>query len=202
VLHAASLSRCFDHTQAPTKNSEKELRSVEGLHDRDQGVPAVPNILRSLDATDTALLSALQQDARISNAQLAAHAGVAPSTALVRLRGLRRSGVIRGFRAEVDPAAVGRPVQALVAVRLRAHDRAVIDSFARRVPYLPEVVQTFHVAGADDYVLHVAVPDAGRLRDFVLDHLTTHPAVGHTETSLVFTHTEGHRGPLAAEPSS
>ena len=156
----------------------------------------MPNILRQLDPTDRALLQALQDDARISNAQLAARAGVAPSTALVRLRGLLRAGVIRGFRADVDPAAVGRPVQALVAVRLRAHDRAVIDSFARRLPTLPEVVQTFHVAGADDYVLHVAVSDAERLRDFVLDHLTTHPAVGHTETNLVFTHSEGYRGPL------
>jgi DNA-binding Lrp family transcriptional regulator len=159
----------------------------------------VPNILRQLDETDRTLIEVLLQDARIANAQLAARVGVAPSTALVRLRALRRSGVIRGFRADVDPAAVGRPVQALVAVRLRAHDRAVIDSFARRLPTLPEVVQTFHVAGADDYVLHVAVPDAERLRDFVLDHLTTHPAVGHTETSLVFAHTEGHRGPLPDE---
>ena len=156
----------------------------------------MPNILRQLDATDHALIRALLADARISNAELAARAGVAPSTALVRLRALLRAGVIRGFRADVDPAAVGRPVQALVAVRLRAHDRAVIDSFARRLPTLPEVVQTFHVAGADDYVLHLAVPDAERLRDFVLDHLTTHPAVGHTETSLVFTHSEGYRGPL------
>jgi len=156
----------------------------------------MPKILRPLDPTDRALVAALLDDARISNAHLAERAGVAPSTALVRLRALRHSGVIRGYRADVDPAAVGRPVQALVAVRLRAHDRAVIDSFARRLPTLPEVVQTFHVAGADDYVLHVAVPDAERLRDFVLDHLTTHPAVAHTETNLVFAHSEGHRGPL------
>jgi DNA-binding Lrp family transcriptional regulator len=156
----------------------------------------VPNILRALDRTDRGLLAALLSDARIPNARLAEAAGVAPSTALVRVRALQRAGVIRGFRADVDPAAVGRPVQALVAVRLRAHDRAVIESFARRLPTLPEVIQTFHVAGADDYVLHVAVPDAERLRDFVLDHLTTHPAVAHTETNLVFTHSEGFRGPL------
>jgi DNA-binding Lrp family transcriptional regulator len=156
----------------------------------------MPNVVRPLDRTDLALVSALLRDARMPNARLAEQAGVAPSTALVRLRVLLRSGVIRGFRADVDPASVGRPVQALIAVRLRAHDRAVIDSFARRLPTLPEVIQTFHVAGSDDYVLHVAVPDAERLRDFVLDHLTTHPAVAHTETNLVFTHSEGYRGPL------
>ena len=156
----------------------------------------MPNILRSLDRVDLALVSALLRDARMPNSRLAQEAGVAPSTALVRMRALLRAGVIRGFRADVDPAAVGRPVQALISVRLRAHDRAVIDSFADRLPTLPEVVQTFHTAGADDYVLHVAVADATRLRDFVLDHLTTHPAVAHTETNLVFSHDEGHRGPL------
>lgn len=154
------------------------------------------NILRSLDRTDRALIAALLRDARMPNARLAEEAGVAPSTALVRIRSLVQAGVIRGFRADVEPAAVGRRVQALVAVRLRAHDRADIESFARRLPTLPEVVQTFHVAGADDYVLHVAVPSTERLRDFVLDHLTTHPAVAHTETNLVFTHSEGFRGPL------
>lgn len=156
----------------------------------------MPNHLRALDRTDLGLIAALLRDARMPNARLAEQAGVAPSTALVRLRMLLRSGVIRGFRADVDPASVGRPVQALIAVRLRAHDRAIIESFASRLPTLGEVIQTFHVAGADDYVLHVAVPDAEHLRDFVLDHLTTHPAVAHTETNLVFTHSEGNRGPL------
>jgi DNA-binding Lrp family transcriptional regulator len=169
---------------------------VEGSSTNSHVEVLMPNVVRPLDRTDLALVSALLRDARMPNARLAEQAGVAPSTALVRLRVLLRSGVIRGFRADVDPASVGRPVQALIAVRLRAHDRAVIDSFARRLPTLPEVIQTFHVAGSDDYVLHVAVPDAERLRDFVLDHLTTHPAVAHTETNLVFTHSEGYRGPL------
>jgi DNA-binding Lrp family transcriptional regulator len=174
----------------------KNLSSAEGSSIRSHLEALMPNVVRPLDRTDLALVSALLRDARMPNARLAEQAGVAPSTALVRLRVLLRSGVIRGFRAEVEPASVGRPVQALIAVRLRAHDRAVIDSFARRLPTLPEVIQTFHVAGSDDYVLHVAVPDAERLRDFVLDHLTTHPAVAHTETNLVFTHSEGYRGPL------
>lgn len=158
----------------------------------------MPKDRRPLDPTDLGIITALLRDARMPNARLAEEAGVAPSTALVRLRALLRSGVIRGFRADVDPASVGRPVQALIAVRLRAHDRGVIESFARRLPTLAEVIQTFHVAGSDDYVLHVAVRDAEHLRDFVLDHLTTHHAVAQTETNLVFTHSEGHHGPLPA----
>jgi DNA-binding Lrp family transcriptional regulator len=149
-----------------------------------------------LDGTDRALVSALLADARLPNNRLAEAAGVAPSTALLRGRALVDRGVIRGFHAEVDLAKVGRPVQALVAVRLRAHDRTRIDAFSHRVPTLPEVVATYHVAGMDDYVLHVAVPSAEALRDFVLDHLTTDPVVGHTETSLVFSVHRGNGGPL------
>lgn len=155
---------------------------------------AMPN--EPLDGTDRALLAALLADARVPNNRLAEAAGVAPSTALVRARGLVDRGVIRGFHAEVDLARVGRPVQALVSVRLRAHDRAQIDAFSRRVPQLPEVVATYHVAGMDDYVLYVAVASAEALRDFVLDHLTTDPVVAHTETNLVFEVRTGSTGPL------
>lgn len=150
----------------------------------------------NLDGTDRAILDALRADARVPNNRLAERAGVAPSTALARARSLVDRGVVRGFHAEVDLTEVGRGVQALVAVRLRAHDRAQIEAFRRRVPALPEVVVSYHVAGVDDYVLHVAVASAEQLRDFVLEHLTTDPVVGHTETSLVFEVTRGHDGPL------
>ena len=149
-----------------------------------------------LDAVDRRLLAELVRDGRIANNRLADRLGVAASTAHARTRQLVQQGVVRGVHADVDLSAVGRPVEALVAVRLRAHDRAQIDAFSRRVPALPEVVQTFHVSGSEDYLLHVAVASSGVLRDWVLDHLTTDPAVAHTETTLVFEHRRGNAGPL------
>jgi DNA-binding Lrp family transcriptional regulator len=149
-----------------------------------------------LDDVDRVLVETLAADARLANNRLADRAGVAPSTALARIRALLARGVLRGFHADIDPAAVGRSVQALIAVRLRSHDRRQIEAFATTVPRLPEVLQSFHVAGADDYLLHVAVPSAECLRDWILDHLTTHPAVAHSQTSLVFAHVRGHVGPL------
>jgi len=74
----------------------------------------------------------------------------------------------------------------VIAVRLRSHTRPQIDVFVRDISALPGVVSVFHVAGVDDYLLHVAMSDSDALRDFVLDHLTSHPAVQHTETSLIF----------------
>ena len=153
----------------------------------------MPNDLRpeSLDDTDRAILRLLALDARMPNNAVAEAVGVAPSTCHGRIRALRERGVIRGFHADIDPAALGLGLQAMIAVRLGAHNRDQIDTFVRDVPRLPGVVGVFHVAGADDYLLHIAVRDSDALRDFVLDHLTGHPAVRHTETSLIFAHLPG-----------
>lgn len=141
-----------------------------------------------LDRIDAELVLALQRNARLSNKDLAAHVGLAPSTCLERVRGLVRRGVLRGFHAEVDPAALGRRVQALVAVRLRAHTREEVDAFRAYALSLPEAIAVTHVGGADDFLVHVAVADTHALRDFALDRLTTRPEVVHLETRIVFEH--------------
>jgi len=145
----------------------------------------------ALDDVDRRIVEALAADARISNAALAEQVGIAPSTCLTRVARLRERGVLRGFHAEVDLAALGRPLQAVVAVRLAAHDRAQIQEFTATVNQLPGVLMVFHVTGQIDYLVWVAATDTQDLRRFVVDHLTTHPAVAHAETSLVYEHTRG-----------
>ncbi|MFG1674977.1 Lrp/AsnC family transcriptional regulator [Micromonospora sp. NPDC049282] len=157
-------------------------------------MPLAPNDVRSfsgLDDVDRAILTELTADGRLPNNALAERVGVAPSTCLTRTRALRECGAIRGFHADVDPAAVGLPLQALVSVRLTAHERAAVDAFRARSVRLPGVVSVFHVAGAEDYVLHVRAASGDALRDFVLDHLAVDPAVRHTETSLIFEQARG-----------
>lgn len=149
-----------------------------------------------LDDIDRQIIDALVSDARVTNRDLADAVGIAPSTALMRTRALVERGAIEGFQAKLSLPAMNRAVQALIAVRLRAHDRDQIDTFTARVPMLPEVLSTFHTSGAVDYLLHIAVKDTDALRDWVLDNLTTDPVVGHTETTLVFKHMPGHPGPL------
>src|SRR5205085_5689636 len=146
---------------------------------RQGGAPA------ALDRIDRVLLAALQKNARVSNKELAELVGLAPSTCLERLRRLRDRGVLRGFHADVDLVQLGRTTQALIAVRLRVHERAQIDAFHRHVIALPESLAVFHVTGADDYLIHAAVGDTAHLRTLVLD-LTARPEVDHVETRLVF----------------
>src|SRR5947209_9998317 len=154
-----------------------------------------------VDATDRAILELVAADARITNQRLAQKVGVAPSTALTRLRALRERGVIRGFHAEVDLAALGRPLQALIAVRLAVHAREQIDAFTSAVSELPGVLMVFHLTGVTDYLVWVAASDPQDLREFVVGHLATHPSVAHAETSLIYEHRRGPGIWGAADPA-
>ncbi len=131
-------------------------------------------------------MAALQKNARISNKELAALVGLAPSTCLERVRALRTRGVIRGFHADVDRSSLGRALEAIVAVRVRPHSRGNVDAFWAYALELPEVIEVFHVTGADDFLVHVGLPDMDALRNFVLDRLTVRPEIAHVETRLIF----------------
>ena len=157
------------------------------------------NPQQDVDEIDRAILRVLAQDARTPNNAIAELVGIAPSTCHGRIRALRERGVVRGFHADIDPAALGLGLQAMIAVQLNVHSRAQINTFMRDVPKLPGLVSVFHVAGTDDYLLHIAVRDSDALREFVLDHLTGHPAVRHTETSLIFAHLPGSLAGLGLE---
>ncbi|WP_342670857.1 Lrp/AsnC family transcriptional regulator [Pseudonocardia acaciae] len=141
-----------------------------------------------LDELDTVLLRLLQEDAGLTNKELAARLHVAQSTCLERIRRLTRRGILRGRHAEVDLRGIGRGTQAMVAVQLRPPDRAVIDSFQAFVAGLPEVLAYFVMSGGDDFLLHVAVADNDQLSSFVLDRLTQRREIVHVRTSVIFGH--------------
>ncbi|MGB3542211.1 Lrp/AsnC family transcriptional regulator [Rubrivirga sp.] len=144
--------------------------------------------MRDLDRIDRQIVRRLQNNARTSNKELAAHAGVAPSTALERTRRLEAEGVLVGYHAEVALGAVGLGLQAMVAVSLRQHARPLVEAFERHALGLPEVVQLFHTAGSSDFLVHVAVRDTDHLRTLALESFTERSEVARIETSLVFSH--------------
>ena len=148
-----------------------------------------------LDETDHAILRELARDARLPNNMLAQRAGIAPSTCLARVRALRERGVIRGYHADIDPAALGRPLQAMVAVRLQAGARGHLRSFVAGMARQPEVLNAFFLAGKDDFLLHVAAGSSEALRDFV-ERLSADADVAYTETSLIFEHVRAGQGML------
>lgn len=140
----------------------------------------------SLDRIDSALLGALQNNARLTNKELAARVGLAPSSCLERVRRLFEAGIVKGAHAEVDPEALGIGLQAMIGVSLRQHSRDEVIAFRRQMLEYAEVVGIYYLAGATDFMIHVAVRDTAHLRDFALDALTARPAVARVETSLIF----------------
>ena len=155
---------------------------------------------RELDPVDRQLLGALSEDAGVTNKALAGRLGLAESTCAYRVRALREAGVITGTRVQLDLALLGHPLQAIVMVRLGSHTMANVSQLYDALVATPGVIQAFHVAGADDFYLHVAVANAEALRDFVLQHVTTHRVVRQTETHLVFEVRNG-PGVLGAPPA-
>jgi DNA-binding Lrp family transcriptional regulator len=145
-----------------------------------------------MDELDSALVAALQADGRRSNRDLAAALGVAPSTALERVRALRARGVLTGAHETVGLAAIGRPVQAMITVRLRPQSRAIVVGFRDFVAGLPETLQVFVTTGAEDVMVHVAVASTDALQDFVLDSLTRRREVAGVRTEVVYSHVRNH----------
>jgi DNA-binding Lrp family transcriptional regulator len=139
-----------------------------------------------LDETDHLIVRLLQADARTPNNAIAAAAGIAPSTCHGRIRSLQERGIIRGFHADVDPAAVGRGLQALIAIRLHAHARSNLTEFENYLAGLPAVESIFFVTGDRDFLIHVAVADSAALRDLVAANLSLRPEVAGTNTTVIF----------------
>lgn len=152
------------------------------------------NLQAELDNIDLDILRILSSEGRISNAELAERVGVSPSTSLTRTRSLVDRGVITGFHASVNPAALGLSLEALISVSLRAGARSNLSDFMRQMRELPQVVQVFFLGGNEDFIVHVAVQDSSEVREFVLDQLSNNASVASTRTNLIFAHT--HRGPL------
>ncbi len=100
-----------------------------------QNMPSI-----EFDKTDRKILSLLQADGRMTNAELSQRISLSPSACLRRVQRLERDGVIAGYRAEVDPERLGLGLQAFVRVQLKSHDAERIDAFARQVNDWPEVV--------------------------------------------------------------
>src|SRR3954452_16254479 len=144
------------------------------------------------DEVDLRILRVLAEDARIPNNALAEQVGVAPSTCLGRVRALRERGVVRGYHADIDPAALGRPIQAMIAVRLQAHARGHIPDFMAKIATLPEVLNVFFLGGADAVPVHIGATSTDNLREFVVVNLSGDPDVSLTETNLIFDHVRAH----------
>jgi Lrp/AsnC family leucine-responsive transcriptional regulator len=154
-----------------------------------------------MDSLDLKILAALQEDARRRNIVLAQELGVAPSTALERVRRLEAQGCFRGFNAVLVPERLGFNIQAMVTVALGKHTTEAILPFEQRVREVSFIRACYHVTGRFDYLLHVVAVDLDHLGRLVKEDIAALPGVGRTETHIVFSEIKPDKG-LPVEEAS
>ncbi len=139
-----------------------------------------------LDKKDIRILSLLQNNARLSNKELAAELGIAPSTCHERLKKLSQYGFFKDFRAGINLKKLGINIEVLIAIRLKKHDRDIVNSFIKKIRLLDGVIRFYHMAGENDFMIHVAVQDSNSLRSFIMDKLAAFSAIDHIESSMIY----------------
>src|SRR6478735_6857931 len=123
----------------------------------------------SLDAIDRRILERLQQDGRLSNAELAEQVGLSSSPCWRRVKALEEAGVIKGYAAQVDAKSVGLSVNVFMSVSLSTQVEKALQAFERAAAARPEVMECYLMTGDSDYLLRIVVPDLEAYERFVMD---------------------------------
>ncbi|MFJ7947924.1 Lrp/AsnC family transcriptional regulator [Streptomyces sp. NPDC096354] len=141
-----------------------------------------------MDALDRKILTQLQMDGRLTVTELAARVQLSVSPCHRRVRDLEREGAIRGYRAVVDPAAVGLNFEALVFATLRWEDRDTVTAFEEAVTAIPNVIQAQRLFGEPDYLVRVATTDLAAYQQLYDQQLARLPGVQRLTSTLVMKH--------------
>jgi Lrp/AsnC family leucine-responsive transcriptional regulator len=153
-----------------------------------------------IDEMDRRILSLLQQDARLPNAEIARRVGMAPSATLERLRKLEERGVIRGYEVRLDPRKLGLGLTAFIFVRAQGNKSGELDT-GERLRQHPNVLEVHHIAGEDCYLVKVRAIDTEDLGRMLSKDISTIPNVVSTRTTIVLgTLKESTRMPVPEEP--
>lgn len=138
-----------------------------------------------LDPFDQKLLVALQQDCSRTNAELGVEVGLSASQISRRRERLEAEGVIRGYRAEVDPAKLGLAVTVFMHVTLNAHSADNAKRLRDLIRLTPEIQEAHAISGETDYLLRIALPGLAELARFLNERLLPHPAVARVRSEIV-----------------
>ena len=138
----------------------------------------------SLDRTDYRILYHLQNNARISNTELADAVGLSPSPCLRRVKALEQAGVVKRYVGIVDPKAVGLPISVFVSVSLNRQERAGLEAFEQSIASYKEVMECYLMTGSSDYLLRIVVPDLESYERFLTDKLTRIQGVANIQSSF------------------
>lgn len=154
----------------------------------------------SLDATDRAIIEHLREDGRLSNVALAEKVHLTPGPCLRRVQRLEADGVIQGYSARVDPAALGQGFEVFLDVELTAYDRGTVEGFESTLQAFDEVVEMYRLFGSPDYFVRVAVAGLEAYEHFLTEQVITIPGVSKISSRFAMKVLKSSR--TTREPSS
>jgi Lrp/AsnC family transcriptional regulator, leucine-responsive regulatory protein len=137
-----------------------------------------------IDPTDLKILQIIQDNGRLSNAEIAEKVALSPSPCWKRLRRLESEGIIRGYQATLDRRLLGFGVVAFVSISLDNHTEKTCRTFEAGVLSMPEVIACHNTTGAHDYLLQILAEDFDSYSEFVLNRLRTLPGVKEMLSTL------------------
>lgn len=158
------------------------------------------DVAQALDAIDRRILRCLQENARLSSAELAQQVGLSVSPVWRRVRALEEAGVITGYQALVNPASVGLPVNVFVHVSLEKQVEPALEAFEAAIRRRPEVLECYLMTGDADYLLRVVVPNLAEYERFLMDHLTRVRGIASIKSSFALRPVKHGTGLPLAEP--
>lgn len=137
-----------------------------------------------LDTTDLRILAELQNDASLSNVELARRVHLSPSPCLARVKSLEAEGLIRQYVALLDPAQLGLLLNVFIFISLKDQSRPSLQSFEDKICEHDAVMECYLMTGDADYLIRVAVPDIGALERFIIEELSPLPEVEKIRSSF------------------
>lgn len=142
-------------------------------------------IKMKIDENDKKILKILQDNSNITNTKLASEVGISSPAMLERVKRLERSGLIKEYVALVDHHKAGKGVMAMVLVSLAIHEMDSLDTFEKTINEIDEVLECYHIAGDEDFIMKVVVKDINEYRDFVVNKITNIAGINRIKTTFV-----------------
>ncbi|MGW2014010.1 Lrp/AsnC family transcriptional regulator [Streptomyces sp. NPDC001927] len=146
-----------------------------------------------MDRIDRSILRELQDDGRLSNLELAQRVGLSASACLRRVRQLEEDGVIQGYRAVIDPSAVGRGFEVLVSIEVR-RDRETVEAFEAALQTIPDVIEAYRLFGSPGCLLRIAVADLAAYERLWIERLTSLAGVTEVNSQIIMKRVKEPRG--------
>lgn len=146
-----------------------------------------------MDRIDRSILRELQEDGRLTNLELAQRIGLSASACLRRVRQLEEDGVIQGYRAVIDPSAVGRGFEVLVSIEVR-RDRETVEAFEEALQDIPDVIEAYRLFGSPGCLLRIAVADLAAYERLWIERLTSLAGVTEVNSQIIMKRVKEPRG--------